>query len=158
MADVQVIFGTSIRDADGDRKSLEIAAKVVDTTTLASLQTWVTGTQDFIDLVTEGEIVETTCTIKFTNSGTNKSAAVAGSDVEEGGLVQFSVTGTAYSHSHFIPAIIEAAKVGNNLNLAETNLDNYITRVTSAQNGVLPTNGYGMSLNEAIKGRKRFRK
>jgi len=158
MANLQVVFGTSIVDADGDVKSLEIFAEVADTTTLATLQTWVTGTQDYIDLVTEGKILHTSVTVAFANSGTNKSDAVAGSDVEEGGLISFSLDGSKYRHSVFVPAVIEAAKSGNDINLAETNVANLITRLTATNNGVTPGNQYGNALDAAIKGAKTFRK
>jgi hypothetical protein len=158
MANLDVLFSTTLMDADGDSKTLEIYGVVADATTLAQLQTYATGTQDMIDTTTEARIVGSNMTIKFVNSETNKSAAVAGSDVEEGGLVGFAVTGSKYRNSVFVPAIIEAAKAGNELNLAETNLAALVARLIGAHSNFTAGNKFSQPNSAVISGKKRFRK
>jgi len=158
MADLQVLISTTLIDADGDSKTFEIPAVVADTVTLAQLQTYVTGTQDLIDVATEAKIVGTNMTLSFVNSETNKASAVAGSDVEEGALIGFSVTGSKYRNSVYLPAVIEAAKSGNAINLAQTDLAPLIARMIGAHSNVTAGNKFGMPNSAAVSGKKRFRK
>lgn len=158
MANLQVLVSTTLIDADGDTKTFEINAVVADSVTLAGLQTFVTGTQDIIDLATGAKIVSTNMNLTFTNSVTNKADAVAQSDVEEGALIAFSVTGSKYRNSVFLPAVIDAAKSGNTINLANTYIAALIDRLTGTNNGVTPGNKFGMPNSAALSGKKRFRK
>lgn len=158
MADLQILVSTTLIDADGDTKTFEINGVAADTTTLAGLQTFVTGTQDIIDLATQAKIVSTNMTLTFTNSVTNKADAIAGSDVEEGALLGFTVTGSKYRNSVYLPAVIEAAKSGNSINLADQYIAALIDRLIGASNGVTPGNKFGMPNAACVVGKKRFRK
>jgi hypothetical protein len=158
MANLQILISTTLMDADGDSKTFEIPALVADSVTLANLQTYVTGTQDIIDVATEAKIVSTSITLTFTNSETNKANAVAGSDVEEGALLSFAVTGSKYRNTLFLPAVIEAAKSGNDINLAQADLAPLVDRLIGAHNNVTAGNKFGMPNASAIAGKKRFRK
>jgi len=158
MADLQVLISTTLMDADGDSKTFEIPAVVADTVTLAQLQTYVTGTQDLIDVATEAKIIGTSINLGFVNSETNKASAVAGSDVEEGALLSFSVTGSRYRNTLFLPAVIEAAKSGNEINLANADLSPLIARLIGAHSNVTAGNKYQMPNVAALVGKKRFRK
>jgi hypothetical protein len=151
MADLQVLLSTTLVDADGDTKTFEVPAVVADSTTLAGLQT-------LLDAATECKIQSSSMNIAFNNMTGIKANAVALSDVEEGGLISFSVNGSKYRNSMFIPGIIDLAKTGNSINLAQTAIAALIVRLTSLVSGVTPGNKFGMANVAALEGKKRFRK
>jgi len=158
MADLQILISTTLMDADSDTKTFEVPAVVADSVTLAQLQTYVTGTQDLIDVATQAKIIGTSINLSFVNSVTNKADPVAGSDVEEGALISFAVTGSKYRNTLFLPAVVEEAKSGNDINLAQALIAPLVARLIGVHSNVTAGNKFGMPNNAAIAGKKRFRK
>lgn len=158
MANVALVFSFQIKDADGDPKDLVIYAEVDDATTLAGLQTWITGTAPVVDAITDGKTAKASTAVEFTLPAGLKANAVAGSDVQEGGNLNWALAGTNRTFGMFVPAIKESLKTGNTVNIADALITALVTRITTSNNGVVAANQFGKLLTTINKGEKKFRK
>jgi len=151
------IASFSIRDADGDTKSLPIY--LPDTLTLANLQSFVDDFSADLDAAIAGVIDSVSVTVAATLPGGLRTTPVAGSEVERGALLSYSVEDSSYRWSYYIPTWALAGFAGNEV----VNTGVYATLITDIASGAgsgpfEPTDNKGGDLVAFIEGKKRFRK
>lgn len=132
------------------------------TYTLADITAYHNALAAAVDAVSEGVIIDSSIQLSPTLPAGLKSSAVANSDVQEGGLIGYSVNGSNYRHSIRIPAFVSAKFVGAALNLTDSD----VVALEELLNGTTQTNGkaikasdqYSNEIVAAIAGSKSFRK
>jgi len=105
MAEVPVRISATIVDEWGIEASSVYYAQADDSKTIAAMVTEVDAFIVGLDGVTDGEIRAARVTILPALPGGIKTAAAAGSRVEQTGLLGFSATGTTKRYSAAIPAL-----------------------------------------------------
>lgn len=115
-----------------------------------------------VDNCTDGVIVDSSVTLNPVLPAGLKSSAVAGSDVQEGGLLGFSVAGSNYKESIRIPAMKSSLFVGPSVNIAATEITDLRdtlngTTQTSSQN-MAASDRYSNLITDVVSGAKSFRK
>jgi hypothetical protein len=117
MANVSTHFSATVLDSFGVKKSTDVYLDMVDTTTLAALNTAAVGWLAALDAITDGEITASQVIVKPTTLGGGKGSPNAGSYGARTGNLSFSATGTTKLWGQSIPALatsaITAGKVPN---------------------------------------------
>lgn len=130
------------------------------TATLSSLAAAVSAEVGAFDDLTEAVVDYVTLTLNYALPAGMKTDPVAGSDVEETGLINFTTTsedGRTYSQD--IPAILQSLLVGKNINLAGPNAASaWVTLVTTVGTFTSLDDRYAFRLVSARSGEKTFRK
>lgn len=159
MAIQQAAASITIRDATGVSKAADFPFKFDDATaTLANLMTWLSGLSVAVDAVTEGKVTKIRLILSVAIPGGLKANPVALSDVEETGLETWFAAGTPNAYGVDIPAFLQSAFIGGNINQANaavTALNNYLSVPT---NTIVGTDRYGNALTTVKTGVKTFRK
>lgn len=104
MANVHCVVSVHLIDDNGDPGRVALFDNPADTTTLASLVTKVSTMAGELENIVDGQILKGSVSIEFPLTA-GKSAPVAGCDIEKGGKFQWSVAGTTYKASTFIPTM-----------------------------------------------------
>ena len=127
--------------------------------TLAEYQTWIDAAAAELDAITDGQIVSIEMTLSMTIPAGLKSAPVAASSNERGGLITFNTSGTR-AESVRIPAISRTIMSGEEFSLEDVAIDALIDRLTTATTAgtIRPVTPYGYNFVSARKGTKSFRK
>lgn len=163
MATLHTIVSAVIEDADGDRQSIPIYGDF-DTVahTIADLLAWASVTLTYLDPITDGKIVKHFITLQPDLPAGLKSDPVAGSDVEETGLITFNTTSPgSKAFSQDIPAFKRTLYTGDLIDVAAATGDvhDWVARMTDQTLTVIAKNqDWGYSLSAARKGVKTFRK
>jgi len=158
---LMILLSFSIRDADGDVSSLPV---YIDDTGLVHAD--VAGYADdmavLVDAIIDGVIDSIAITYQHTLPGGLATTPVANSEVQKGGLIKLSATGTNYSHSIRVPAMTPSLFVSDAIDLADTDVlaftNALISGLTPVTTLVKPCNKYEMDLLAVLGGVKSFRK
>lgn len=150
------ILSFGIVDADGDKKTLPVY--IPSGLTLAQMQTFADDLAPKLHAVIDGEITDITATFSLSIAAGAAGAAVAGSEVQKGVLLDFVAADTQYVHGVYVPTWKNANFSGNEINLAGTGVSAFIAEFTTGATPALPSDRYGNDLTSLKKGTKRFRK
>lgn len=161
MAQQRFLSSWTVEDAKGRKASVPIYGLYNDATTdLAALLAWMDSMSVLIDNVTEAKVISQTLQIYPQLGAGLKATPVANCDVQETGLFTFPLAGlTAKSYSIDIPALIQAAFVGDEINTANTAVDAFLTEINNSASGIGATDDVWSHFLEVVrKARKAFRK
>lgn len=131
------------------------------TTTLANLIAAMQGMATQIDGVSEARLNKLRMTLDVAlPSGINVAKPVAGSDLEETGLITFSVNGNIYNYGVDVPGYLQSEFTGKNIPISgsgpSVNLENFL--IATATGGIKWTDKGKFQLFAPIRARKTFRK
>lgn len=133
MAIQTALLSFGILDATGVVKSFPDYLSYDDAVaTLSSLVTYCQATAVLLDAVTEGKLVSIGLTLNVALPGGLKANPVAGSDVEETGLITYTTEVSGRSWGEDIPAFIQSAFVGKNINQADTDVQAWTNHQANA--------------------------
>lgn len=155
---IQGMFSVQLTDPDGDVKPLELYTELPDTATLGDMQTYAGLLAGFLDPITDVKITKLSSQLLFTTPAGLKADAVAGSDVQEGGLISCHLVGSTYRYGLFVPGIKESLKAGNSLTMAAMIMTNFTGFISASQSNIWGTNQFGKRLAAPFSGAKKFRK
>jgi len=161
MALQRFLSSWTVEDAKGRKASVPVYGLYDDATeTIASLVSWMDTVSVQLDDITEAKVVSQSLSIYPALGAGLKASPVANSDVQETGLLTFRLNGlNAKSYSIDIPALVQAKFVGENINLADTDIVAFTDTMVNNVSGIGPTEDIWSKYLEAIrKGRKAFRK
>jgi hypothetical protein len=148
----------SIRDADGDIKSVYVFAG--NGNSLSQLTGIVTQLALYLDPCIGGVIESASMVIGATLPGGLKTDAVAGSEVQRGALLSYLPENTVYRASYFFPSWLDAGFSGNEV----SNTGDFATLIQALTQpmGSFPpghiTDRNANNLSAYIEGVKKFRK
>lgn len=148
------VLSYQFTDADGGKKSM--AVYVPATATLANLQLFSDALAALIDDHTDAQITGISATVGLTTPSGLKSEPVAGSNVEEGALLAFTLAASNYGWSVFVPGWAEA-DFADKAVISE-NITDLIAQFVTGSNSVLPTSREGLDIDGYSSGKKKFRK
>jgi len=129
--------------------------------TIADLTAWNAAYAEAVDNVTEGEIVATNITLFPDLPGGIKSSPVAGSDVQEGGLITFDLTGSDYTDAVRIPAYLQSLFAADGQSIPDSGATNALVDLLLGVDGVIDTaasNRFEVVYLGYSTGKKSFRK
>lgn len=156
-----VVASLSVTDADGDISTAPVNIPL-GALTITQIAGFLQGTATDLDAITEGKITSINLVIDVDLPSGLKSAPVANSDVQEAGLITYVAANTKYVWSQLIPAFVQSKFSGKNINLADSAVSTFTTRMVSGAtvSGALvqPSDKYENDLQSVKRGTKRFRK
>jgi len=152
------IFSYTVRDADGNERAVPIYCTLTGTLTITQLNAISVAISAVLDDVLDGQIVKGTLTLGMDLDSGIKTAPVAGSNVQETGLLSFSADGTVYTYSIDIPAFFQNGFSQDTIILAQTQVENFTDFVTTPASGFTGSDKYENALVTVIAGKKTFRK
>ena len=132
-ADTIARFSASVRDADGVKGNalshLFIDGAQTVTQVKAALAAW----ESALDAISGGKIASVSATISPATAGTDKGAAVAGSEVQEVGMFDFGQAGLPYVYGEGVPAFLETlVTAGGQINEADPGVAAWVALLTGA--------------------------
>lgn len=133
MAVEKIQFSVGVIDADGSPKSTVIYG-LYDSTlvTLNDLLAWMRVTAGYFDSITDAKVISITAQLNVSLPLGLKGAAVAGSNVEETGLLSFGLNGLdGRSYGQDIPAIKQSILSGKTINQAATEMVTWLNRMVT---------------------------
>ncbi len=140
-------------DADGEKVSNVLWKQYPDTTTLATVQSTADTLGGLMDAVLDGKLFKIRICLEFQPTGV-KSDAVAGSEIERTGLVQFDTSALLRNFSVDLPAFAASKFLGNKINLADTDVSTLLSTLISGG----WADPFNNTLSEVLTGVKTFRK
>lgn len=130
--------------------------------TLAEIAEFASELGDLIDNITECKVTDCTAYLSLTPGAALKAAPVANSDVEEGGLLTFSLAGSPYVESIRVPGLVQGKFSGETINLVDVDIDAFVDAIVvgldATGTNVAPVNKFGFNIGAVISGVKSFRK
>lgn len=163
-----VLISATIKDAkttsNARVKNTQSVAVFVDqgTQTIADLTEWHDKYLLYVDGVTDGLIIGSEMTFFPALPSGMKSAPVAGSDVQEGGLLSFSLTGSQYKDSIRVPAWKQSLFGADGQSIANSGATALLTGLllgtASAPADFAATDRNAIAYLAFLAGRKSFRK
>jgi len=131
------------------------------TQTIADINAWNAAFVEAVDNVTEAEIIATSVTLFPDLPGGIKGSPVAGSDVQEGGLITFDLTGTDYTDGVRVPAYLQSLFAADGQTIPDSGATNALVDLLIGVDGVIDTpasNRFEVVLFGYNTGKKSFRK
>lgn len=99
-------------DGDNGKKQRMLVPIPRGTLTLAQVQSFSDAFAALLDETTEAVITDAQVVMQLSLPGGIKTDPVDASDAGVGAALSFAVSGTSYSHSVYLPGILDALKVG----------------------------------------------
>jgi hypothetical protein len=151
----------SILDADGNVRAIPLYFKYDSGASLSSILAYCAVTLLDLDAILDGQIVKQSISldIALPSSGI-KTAPVAGSNVQETGLITYLTDAPVKrSFGQDLPAFAQAKFVGKVIDLADTDVTTWTDRFIATGATLIATNqDFLAGLVQAVKGVKTFRK
>lgn len=159
MAKVTIAF--RLRDSESDAKLDPVFITIPDGQTLTQLQTIVDNAINIIEAAIGGYVEECDGVLNFATTASSGGPVAAGTYNERGAVFLFTTDGPR-NESVRLPQIDPALMTGDDVNLAQTEIANFIDMFeTGINNGtvvVQPETPYGYTWDTALRGRKSGRK
>lgn len=160
MATQNILYTFGLKDAKGKPATVPVYGTFDDSTaTLAQLMAYASTTLLKLDPITEAVPTYVAVTLYPSLPGSGiKTVAVAGSDVEESGLIGYQLTTPANrSYAQDIPAFLQSLYVRGHFDNTG-DVDAWTAQMLNHATVVVPTNDFFAStLNAFLKGDKSFR-
>lgn len=131
MANLLGHTSVTILDSLGVTASAPFYLQFPDASTLAEINTAVQAILTDLDDVTDGQILRATIEIDAILPGGLKSAPVAGSEVERGGLFNWFQTGIKYKFGVLVPALSASVVVDGKIDLSNVAVSTFLALVTA---------------------------
>lgn len=162
MATQFLTHSITILDSDGNRKSIPIYFSYDSSASLSSILAYCSVTLTQLDAILDGQIVRHSIALELAlpSSGI-KTAPVAGSNVQESGLITYLTDAPIKrSFGQDLPAFAQASFVGKLVHIGDASVvDTWIARMVATGSTLLATNqDFLAHLVSAVKGVKTFRK
>lgn len=161
MATQYATHSVSILDADGNVRSVPLYFDYDSGASLSSILAYCAVTLTMLDAIIDGQIVKQSIAldIALPSSGI-KTTPVAGSNVQESGLITFLTDAPVKrSFGQDLPAFAQSKFVGKVINLGDSDVSDWVDRFTATGTTLLGTNqDFLAHLLSAPKGVKTFRK
>lgn len=155
MANVNIIsFG--VLDFAGNRKAFPVY--VPESATLTQMQAWITAGAPILDALIDGKIEDVSVTLQATLPSGLKTDPVSGNTVHEGALFSWDAAGTTYEYGDYMPSAANADFNGNDVDMTNTDVTDWIAQMTASGAGTEATDRYANDIVSLIRGRRRFRK
>jgi len=151
------VLSIQVQDADNEVTSIDIPFTNSDNL-LASILAWAAGLLSLLDLVIDVKMNKAKICLAIPLPGGVKASPVAGAEIERTGLIGFDTPGVFSSYSEDIAGFAYAKFVGNNINLADTDVSAYVDYVRLVQHNTQGTDRDANILGVVKKGKKTFRK
>lgn len=155
------ILSYTVRDADGDRKSVPFYWVSSDINT-ADLQDASDTLATFLDGVIDGVIESASVTLGIDLPSGLKGSPVANSEVQKGALLHFTRAGTSKVWSIFIPTWTPSKFTGDVVNDGAAGVSSLtttlVTGITESSGNVLFSDNLDNDLTAYRNGEKTFRK
>ncbi len=155
-----VHVGFRIADADGDTSSMSVKVPLA-ALTLAQLVEFAQELAVLIDDSIDGVIQEITVQTSVALPGGLQASAIAGSEVQKGGLLSFTAADTPYRWSIRVPSMTPAKFTGNIVDAVDTQIALLIAAfedgLDATGTNVSPCDRYENDLVTYIEGVKSFR-
>ena len=155
-----VHVGFRIADADGDTSSMSVKVPL-GSLTLAELVEFAQELAVLVDDSIDGIIQEITIQTSVSLPGGLQASAVAGSEVQKGGLLSFTAADTPYRWSVRVPALTPSKFTGNIVDDQDSDIAALIAAfeagLDSTGTQVQPCDKYENDLTAYIEGVKSFR-
>lgn len=136
----QTQFSFTIIDQLGTKATMVIYALADPTKTVANLaadwQTWA----GLIDLIVGGQILHGSARLELVPSGSEKSSPASGSRVEQTGVFDMTNASTPRIFGEPLPSLADSVIVGGQIDLTDTNVNNFYTALHTATANTEPTN------------------
>lgn len=161
MTQQRFLASWTLEDDKGRKASLPIYGLYNDASVdLAAVLAWMDATSVQIDAITEAKVISQSLSIYPALGAGLKADPVANCDVQETGLFTFPLNGlTAKSFSIDVPAFLQSAFVGNEINTTVTAVDDFLTTINDSSGGIGATDDVWAHFLETVrKARKSFRK
>lgn len=152
------IFSYTILDADGNQRAVPIYCQLSDASTITQLQAISVALSAALDGALDGQIVKGSLTLSMDLDSGVKTSPVAGSNVQETALINFDADTTDYSFSIDFPAFKQAGFTQKVVNLAQAQVADLVSFLTTTANGFHATDKSANQLLTARAGKKTFRK
>lgn len=160
MAIQHALLTIGVRDDTGVRATFNDYISFDNgTATLSSIAAAVSAEVGTFDAVTDAVVEYVSLTFNYALPEGMKTDPATNCDVEETGLINFATTsedGRTYSQD--IPAVIQTALVGKNVNLANPDIAAWVTLVTTVGTFSSLDDRFSYRLVSARSGEKTFRK
>jgi hypothetical protein len=150
-----------VEDADGDRSSINLGVPLGSLT----INQVIEFGQDMCGLVneiTDAKIVGLDVIVAADLPEGLKSVAVAYSEVQKGGLFNFSLENTPYTYSVRVPALKPSLFTGDVINAAQSDVINFISAMVDGEtiggDAVEPCNKFEFDVSAFVEGVKSFRR
>jgi hypothetical protein len=159
MATVSLLFQYTIEDADGNTLSFPVYGTADDAAALSDLATSATAIGTDLNAIIEGAIRKVSFDVLVPLDGGWRTTPVAGSNVQETGLITFPLTSVPGKHySQDIPCFYQAGFVGKTINLAATAVAAWLAFIAAGAGFVWTNDQWTSTLEAPTKGKKTFRK
>lgn len=155
MAVNQVVY--RLQDSESDVRFAAFPTYVNQGETLANYLVYAQAMALVLDAVTGSKLVGCDLTLALALPGGLKANPVAASLNERGGIIGFDTSGQ-FGDSVRIPAILTTIMSGDTFLLTDPLIDDLITQLGLAVNGVTPSTREGFSWDTATYGKKSFRR
>lgn len=149
----------TIEDETGKKSTFQI--KFPQNVDIGVLQTFVVSTAAMVDDLITGRIVDAGISLGVALGGGLKQAALAGSDVEEGGYFGFETAGgamTGFTLPTFDETFILATS--DNIDVLDPTVDTFVQRIRAGQTAgltnVSPSDNRGDDITELRTAREAF--
>lgn len=153
------IFSFTIEDAKGVKATHNIFTSYDGaTTTVNGLITALNTYGGVLDAITDGQIIDTRLIIPLAPDGAWKTAPVAGSNVEQTGLFNFSQAGSKYKQGEDVPAISASVLVGGRINLTNADIISWLSALTGGLGTVGVVSKFANDLVALVDALVTFRK
>lgn len=151
-------FSYTVQDELGTKASMVIYTLADPTKTLTNLAAdWETFA-GLIDLIISGQILHGEARLVLKPSGSEKTAPGTGSRVEQTGAFNFTNSVSPRRFGEAVPSIANAVISGGRIDLADTNVSNFVTAMHTATANTEPTNNTFQALNALADAFISFRK
>lgn len=155
-----VHIGFRIVDDDGDTSTMSVKVPQ-GSLTIAELTEFAEELAVLIDDCIDGAIQQITLAISVSLPGGLQASPVANSEVQRGGLLSFSATGTPYRFSIRVPAFTPSKFAGNTVDDQDSDVTALLLAFTAGLDAtgtqVQPCDKYENDLSAYIEGVKSFR-
>jgi hypothetical protein len=146
MAEILGHISVQILDSLGVTASAPYYVQFDDSEAAADIDTAAAAILTDLDAVTDGQIVAASLVYSIPLPGGLKSSPVAGSEVERGGLFNFSQDGIKYKFGVLVPAFKTSLIVNGKINLAATAVSTFLAIWTAIGGDLVPVSTAGRLL------------
>lgn len=129
-----------------------------DNVTMAELQNWISMAGVGLDTLSGAKVTSATVTLPLPLGFTPKADPLANHDLEKGANMAYDAQNTPYRHTIRVPAIADAALVGDVVDENHGGADMWNNLIVSGDGIIQPSDRYGNDLTSFMGGVVTFRK
>lgn len=162
MADLNIIYSFTLKDASGKKRPVQVYATEHDTDLVSAAVLNMANLAALLDAITDAQIVQERLIIYQPVAGALKAAPVAGSNLEETGLLNYPMTGLLNrGYSIDIPALPDSTQLAGNptkIDLTNVSIAAFNTFISSVGFPQVKDDDWQTALGAVRSGDVTFRK